>query len=29
MFESRQLLELVVTVAAYNMVTRFVVALEL
>jgi 4-carboxymuconolactone decarboxylase len=29
MFDSRQLLELVVMVAAYNMVTRFVVALEL
>jgi 4-carboxymuconolactone decarboxylase len=28
-FGSRQLLELVATVAAYNMVTRFVVALEL
>lgn len=29
MFDSRQLLELVATIAAYNMVTRFVVALEL
>ena len=29
MFDSRQLLELVATVAAYNMVTRFVVALDL
>ena len=29
MFSSRQLLELVAMVAAYNMVTRFVVALEL
>ena len=29
MFDSRQLLELVAMVAAYNMVTRFVVALEL
>jgi 4-carboxymuconolactone decarboxylase len=29
MFDSRQLLELVAAVAAYNMVTRFVVALEL
>jgi 4-carboxymuconolactone decarboxylase len=29
MFSSRQMLELVATVAAYNMVTRFVVALEL
>jgi 4-carboxymuconolactone decarboxylase len=29
MFDSRQLLELVTMVAAYNMVTRFVVALDL
>jgi len=29
MFDSRQLLELVAMVAAYNMVTRFVVALEI